>query len=242
VTPEPPAPAGLEPEDVPFETVYEDESVVVVNKPPGVVVHPGSGQASGTLAAGLLFRYPDVEGVGAPSRWGLVHRLDRDTSGVLLVARTKHAYESLTTQLSRREITRVYLALVHGTFHIPTGTVEAPIGRDPARPTRRAVVPGGKDAATHYEVLAEYPSHDVSFLEVRLETGRTHQIRVHMSAIEHPVVGDRTYSSKPARVTAPRVFLHAHRVSFRHPVTEDLVVVEAPLPGDLQDVLSGITE
>ena len=209
VTPEPAEALDLEPENVPFGVAYEDREVVVVDKPPGVVVHPGSGTTGGTLAAGLLYRYPDIAGVGTPGRWGLVHRLDRDTSGVLLVARTNAAFESLRSQLAARKIRRAYQALVHGVFGIPTGTIEAPIGRDPTRPTRRAVVSTGKDATTHYSVVEEFPEPDVSHLDVTLDTGRTHQIRVHMAAIDHPVVGDKQYGNRPSQVTTPRIFLHA---------------------------------
>ena len=196
-TPTPAPIADLQAEDVDFEVVFEDESVVVVDKPPGITVHPGSGRQHGTLAAGLLHRYPELEGVGDPGRWGLIHRLDRETSGVLIVARTTAAYEWLTDALAARHIDRHYLALAHNRFPVPTGTIDAPIGRDPSQPTRRAVVATGKPSVTHYEVLEELSGGDVSLLEVRLETGRTHQIRVHLAAIDHPVLGDRALLTGP---------------------------------------------
>lgn len=238
VTPKPDPHPSVQPEDIDFGVIYEDEALLVVDKPPGVVVHPGSANMTGTLVSGLLFRYPDIEGVGAPGRWGLVHRLDRDTSGAMIVARTQDSFDSLSAQISRREVSRVYRALVQGILGIPTGTIEAPIGRDPGYPTRRAVIAGGKDARTHYELIEDFPEADVSLLEVRLDTGRTHQIRVHMTSIGHPIVGDRTYGAKPSRVRTDRPFLHAYRLTFRHPGTGATVEAESPLPSDLQNVLT----
>lgn len=231
----------LAPEPVDFEVVHEDESVIVVDKPAGVVVHPGSGRTSGTLAAGLLERYPELEGVGAADRWGLIHRLDKDTSGAIVVARTSEAFDDLTAELRRREVERVYVALVEGRMSAPTGTVDAPIGRDTSRPTRRAVVPGGKHARTHYEVVRYYEESDVSLLEVRLETGRTHQIRVHLAAIDHPVAGDATYGATRRDLAVPRTFLHASKVTFTHPTTGERMDVEAPLPPDLLTVLDRLS-
>jgi 23S rRNA pseudouridine1911/1915/1917 synthase len=241
---ESPAPAAiveLQPEQVDFDVIHEDAFLIVVDKPPGMVVHPGAGRTEGTLAAGLLHRFPDLEGVGAPGRWGLVHRLDRDTSGVLLVGRTQQAFEKLSSDLAKRHIARIYTAMVHGIFATQTGTIDAPIGRDPARPTRRAVIPGGKPAVTHYEVLREYPELDVTLLEVRLESGRTHQIRVHMTAIDHPVLGDRMYSAMNKAVRSPRVFLHARRVDLRHPATGEAVSYQAALPIDLTHFLETLS-
>jgi 23S rRNA pseudouridine1911/1915/1917 synthase len=239
--PAPESVVSLEPERIDFEVIHEDPALIVVDKPAGLVVHPGAGRQGGTLAAGLLERFPDLDGVGTPGRWGIVHRLDRDTSGVLLVARTREAYEVLSTDLARRRIGRTYAALVHGMFATQTGTIDAPVGRDPFRPTRRAVLAGGKAAVTHYEVIDEYPGAGVTLLDVRLETGRTHQIRVHMAAIGHPVMGDRTYSTLNAPVATPRVFLHARRVDLRHPASGEPVFYEAPLPEDLCGVLDALT-
>lgn len=237
ISPRPAVGWELVPEPVPFTILHEDDSVLVVDKPAGVVAHPGSGKRHGTLAAGLLHRFPELRGVGQADRWGLVHRLDKDTSGALVVARTPDAYESLTSMLRHREIRRGYVALADGMFSAPTGTIEAPIGRDPSRPTRRAVVPDGKPATTHYEVTQQYDEFDCTLLAVRLETGRTHQIRVHLAAIDHSVIGDRVYGTRNTRVKSPRVFLHAARVGFLHPVSGTEIVVEAPLPQDLESVL-----
>ncbi len=231
----------LEAEEVAFELLHEDEDVIVVDKPAGVVVHPGSGQTSGTLAGGLLFRFPELEGVGAEDRWGLVHRLDKDTSGAVLVARNQPAHQTLTSDLRLRRVDRTYTALVEGRLGAPTGTVDAPVGRDPAQPTRRAVIHGGKPAQTHYEVVRYFEDSDVSLLEVTLETGRTHQIRVHLAAIDHPVVGDRVYGALRNDIGAPRTFLHASRLRFTHPRTGERMEVEAPLPSDLLAVLERLS-
>jgi 23S rRNA pseudouridine1911/1915/1917 synthase len=241
-SPRPLGVAVLTPEAVDFEVLHEDQHLIVVDKPPGMVVHPGAGTTGGTLVAGLLHRYPDLQGVGDPGRWGLVHRLDRDTSGVLLVGRTQRSFERLRADLAERRIGRVYTAMVSGIFATQTGTIDAPIGRDPARPTRRAVIPGGKPAITHYEVVTEFPMADLTLVEVRLETGRTHQIRVHMTAIGHPVLADRLYATSNTRVKSPRIFLHARRVELRHPETDEAVAYEAPLPGDLVQVLEELAQ
>ena len=230
---------ALEPERVDFDVLYEDGDVIVVCKPADLVVHPGSGQRKGTLAAGLLHRYPEIRGVGAENRWGLVHRLDKDTSGALIVARTGDAYEGLSSQIRRRKVERSYLGLIDGVPGSPTGTIDAPIGRDPDQPTRRAVIRGGKAARTHFSIREEFPSRNCALLELRLETGRTHQIRVHLAAIGHPIIGDRTYG-KTTAVSSPRSFLHAWAVEFAHPDDGRLVRVECPLPDDLQEVLDGL--
>lgn len=233
--------APLAPEAVLFDVLYEDDHLVVVDKPAGIVVHPGSGRTGGTLAAGLLHRYPELEGVGADDRWGLVHRLDKDTSGAILVGRTREAFEALTADLRRRQIARTYLALVEGEMGAATGTIEAPIGRDPTQPTRRAVTHGGKHARTHYEVVEYFASSGASLLSVRLETGRTHQIRVHLAAIGHPVAGDRVYGATRKDLGSPRTFLHASSLEFTHPESGETMTVEAPLPDDLATVLDDLS-
>jgi 23S rRNA pseudouridine1911/1915/1917 synthase len=237
----PEAALDLEPEEVDFGVLHEDDQLIVVDKPAGVVVHPGSGRTRGTLAAGLINRYPELVGVGAAERWGLIHRLDKDTSGCILVARTAEAFEKLTNELRRREIGRTYMALVEGRMGAPTGTIDAPIGRDPARPTRRAVTHTGKHARTHYEVIEEFDEADASLLEVTLETGRTHQIRVHLAAIDHPVVGDAGYGATRKDLRVPRTFLHASRVTFTHPGTGERLEIEAPLPRDLVSFMQALS-
>lgn len=233
------APVGLLAEPVVFDVLYEDDDVVVVDKPAGVTVHPGAGRSAGTLAAGLLHRYPEIEGVGEAGRWGLVHRLDRETSGALVVARTSTAHAALSDALRRREVSRRYLALVQGTFSLPRGTVEAPIGRDPNRPRRRALVPTGRHAVTHYRMTEQWDPPSVALLEVTLETGRTHQIRVHLAGIGHPVLGDRLYGGRDP-IPVPRLFLHAAELSFDHPRTGRRITVDAPVPSDLASVLDSL--
>ncbi len=230
---------SLHAEAVEFDVLFEDGDVVVVDKPAGVVVHPGSGRKTGTLAAGLLHRYPEIRGVGALQRWGLVHRLDRDTSGALLVARTQPSYDSLSAQIRKRSVRRIYKALVDGVPGAPTGTIEAPLGRDPEYPMRRAVIPGGKHARTHFEVDETFEPSSCSLLSLRLETGRTHQIRVHLAAIGHPVVGDKVYGKK-SNVDSPRIFLHASELEFVHPTDGRQLRVESPLPADLAGILENL--
>lgn len=230
---EPPQVLAAEP--VPFAVMYEDRDLLVVDKPAGVVVHPGAGQTSGTLVAGLLARYPELAGVGQEGRWGLVHRLDKDTSGLLIVARTEAAYERLVTELRERKVRRRYLALARGAMDMPTGTIDAPIGRDPVHPTKKTVAADGRPARTHYRLLRTVS--DYSLLEVTLETGRTHQIRVHLAAIGHPVMGDRTYSRKPESIPVRRMFLHAAFLEFEHPVTGAAMALESPLPAELAGIL-----
>lgn len=229
--------------DVPFAVVYEDDDVLVVDKPPGIVVHPDAAHRSGTLVSGILASYPEIAelpalGCGERDRPGIVHRLDKDTSGLLLVARTPAAYRSLTAQLAGRTVGRTYLALACGALESEAGVVDAPIGRSLRDPTRMAVAAGGRGARTHYTVLARFTRPlEASELELRLETGRTHQIRVHLAAIGHPVVGDTRYGGDRRRSGSGRPFLHATRIRFLHPVTNEEIEVSSPLPADLVAVL-----
>jgi 23S rRNA pseudouridine1911/1915/1917 synthase len=232
--PPPPVP-GLQAERVPFAVRYEDDHLAVVDKPPGVVVHPGAGRRTGTLASGIMERWPQVRGVGAEGRWGIVHRLDRDTSGLLVVALDVGAYEGLRQMIADRAVFRGYLALVHGRPPADTGTIEAPIGRDPARRTRMRVDAAGRPARTHYRVARSWEG--LTLLEVTLDTGRTHQIRVHLGSVGLPVAGDRVYGRGAG---SPRVFLHAARLAFHHPITQVRIEVESPLPADLAQVIDGL--
>jgi 23S rRNA pseudouridine1911/1915/1917 synthase len=233
--PPPPDPA-LAAEDVPFTVRYEDEHLAVVDKPAGIVMHPGAGHRRGTLAGGILHRWPGVRGVGAEDRWGIVHRLDRDTSGLLAVALGQEAYEGLREAIRRHAVERTYQALVAGSPAMPAGTVDAPIGRDPGRPTRMRIDPEGRPARTHYRVVTQYQG--ATLLAVTLETGRTHQIRVHLASIDLPVIGDAVYGIASG---APRVFLHAASLAFDHPVTGERVEGESPLPEDLVRVLEELS-
>jgi 23S rRNA pseudouridine1911/1915/1917 synthase len=228
-----PAPASLvdEPEDIALEIIHEDAALLVVNKPAGLVVHPGSGNWSGTLLNALLRHLPDLARL---PRAGIVHRLDKDTSGLLVVAKTLAAQTDLVRQLQARSITREYLALVHGRI-TRNGKVEAPIGRHPVSRTRMAVVARGRHAVTHYEVLERYS--DATLLRCRLETGRTHQIRVHLSSIGHPLVGDPAYGRRRAALAFPRQALHAERLALRHPETQRVMSWRVSPPADLRRLI-----
>jgi 23S rRNA pseudouridine1911/1915/1917 synthase len=217
--------------------VHVDDDVIVVDKPAGLVVHPGAGRATGTLVQALLGRFPDMAGTGSPERPGVVHRLDKGTSGLLMVARTPAAYESLVDQLGARTVERRYLALAWGGIETDAGVVDAPVGRRSTDRTRMAVVAGGRPARTHYRVLARYTDPvEATLVECRLETGRTHQVRVHLAAIGHPVVGDARYGGARQTARVGRPFLHASRLAFDHPRTGERCRFESPLPLDLEAV------
>lgn len=222
--------------DVVFEVVHEDDEVIVVDKPAHLVVHPGSGVTGKTLVNGLLDRYPELAGIGQVDRPGIVHRLDRGTSGLLMVARTARAYDDLVAQLAARTVSRRYLTVVEGLVESDEGLIDAPLGRSPRRVTRRAVVADGRPARTRYRVNRRFPGPQRTFLECRLETGRTHQIRAHLSAIGHPVLADTQYDAAPV-AGLDRPFLHAVSLSFLHPVTGRSIEHHAELPADLQAVL-----
>ncbi len=232
---EPPAPqpSGLEPQAMDLVVPYEDEHLLVVDKPAGIVVHPAPGHARGTLVHGLLAY--DVEGGEEPERPGIVHRLDRDTSGLLVVARSAEAHRRLQKLVQRRELAREYLALVVGRPRSRRGTIDAPVGRDRRDPLRHSLdTDTPREAITHFEVERLLPRH--ALLRVTLETGRTHQIRVHLAAIDLPVAGDPLYG-RPGELRLTRQFLHAARLAFEHPFTGELVDVSSPLPPDLDDCL-----
>jgi 23S rRNA pseudouridine1911/1915/1917 synthase len=234
-----PAVVGLPVADpsVDVEVRHEDDHVLVVAKPAGLVVHPGAGHPDGTLVNGVLARYPGIAGVGDPARPGIVHRLDRDTSGLLVIARTTEAYEGLVAMLAAHDVERRYDALVWGVPDAPRGVIDAPIGRSVRRPTRMSVREGGRVARTAYEVVESFRDPQVARLECRLETGRTHQIRVHLQAIGHPVVGDPGYGGQRRTIDLGRPFLHAGGLAFAHPVTGSPVTVEEPLPPELAALL-----
>lgn len=228
---------AAEPGSVAFKVCSEDADFLIVDKPVGVVTHPGAGQAEGTLVNGLLARYPELAllpdlGCGTAERPGIVHRLDKETSGLLAVARSETGFRSLSAQLADRSLGRTYRALVSGLVGPEQGIVDAPIGRSGREPTRMAVTSGGRAARTRYVVLQRYSGPvPASELEVRLETGRTHQIRVHLAAIGHPVLGDSRYGRQGA-ARASRLMLHAERLSLMHPRTGDPMVFESSLPDD----------
>jgi 23S rRNA pseudouridine1911/1915/1917 synthase len=225
----PPGARMPEAEPIPLDVRYEDADIIVLNKPAGLVVHPGAGHADGTLVNGLLARFPDLANVGDPARPGIVHRLDRDTSGLMVVARSPEAYESLVQSLGERVVERRYAALVWGHFDAKRGMVDAPIGRSMRRRTRMAVREGGREARTGYDVEAEWTDPELSLLECKLETGRTHQIRVHLAAIGHAVLGDSVYGGYRDSLPLDRPFLHAMSLAFVHPVSGEELAFREPL-------------
>ena len=237
-----PQPAVPQPDpNVEFTVVHVDDDVIVVDKPAGLVVHPGAGNPDGTLVNGLLARFPDLAQVGQPGRPGIVHRLDVGTSGLLVVARTELAYDLLVSSLSARDVGRTYRTLVWGHPVNTHGVIDAPIGRDHRDPMRMAVVVDGKPARTHYRTLLMYRDVvEVAELECRLETGRTHQIRVHLAAIGHPVVGDGTYGGNRPGLEPPRPVLHAAMLTFKHPATGVEMSFESPMPVDLSTVIQSL--
>ena len=236
----PPATALQRPvaRNIPLSVAYEDEQLLVIDKPPGLPVHPGPGHADDTLVNALLARCPDIAAVGDPQRPGIVHRLDRDTSGLMIVARTPAAYEGLTKAIKARTVQRRYAALVSGRVKPAEGVVDAPVGRHPRDRTRQAVVQGGRRARTRYR--AERYLEGATLLSVWLDTGRMHQIRVHMGSIGHPVIGDPVYGGRrsPRAPGLNRQFLHSTDLAFDHPVTGRPVTVSSPLPPDLQAALA----
>jgi 23S rRNA pseudouridine1911/1915/1917 synthase len=244
-----PPPSEIAPEEIPLDVLYEDEEVVVVNKPAGLVVHPAAGVHTGTLANALAFHFKQLSERAGSLRPGIVHRLDRDTSGVIVVAKTGRAHENLSDQFRARTVFKSYVALVHGVTREEKGKVEEPLARDPRNRTRMAVVRGGRAALSLWRVRRHYERF--TLLDVQIKTGRTHQIRVHLAWIKHPVVGDDTYGggrdktiADPrlrARVAAlGRQFLHAERLGFHHPATGEWLSFTAPLPSELSDFLGAL--
>lgn len=241
----PKTPIAVGPEEIPLEIRYEDDDLAVVEKPAGMVVHPAPGHPSGTLVNALLHRLGDLSSIGAPFRPGIIHRLDRDTSGLLVVARTDEAHRELSDAIARRRVRREYLAAAWGKLPEEEGTIDLPIARDPRARKRMAVVEGGRHAVTHYRRLERWPSAE--YLGVRLETGRTHQVRVHLRALGHPVVGDLIYAPRWERGfvgagghwaeefarRCGRMFLHAARLVFRHPRSGERMDFTSPLPEPL---------
>ena len=230
-------PLHAEPEELPLEILYDDEDLIAVNKPAGMVVHSGAGRHSGTLVNALLHRFRTLSKVGGALRPGIVHRLDRLTSGVILVARTDLAHRHLAEQFANRRVEKVYIALVHGRMKTERGKVTTPISRDPVRRVRMtARLARGRSAITEYTVLKRFDQF--TLLEVRIGTGRTHQIRVHLASIGHPVAGDKLYGA-PASMLG-RYFLHARRITFASPARGERITVEAPLPAELQEYLDSL--
>ncbi len=234
--PEPEAESGPEPEAIPLDVLYENDDLAVIDKPAGMVVHPAYGHRSGTLVNAVLARWPSIAAWGEPERAGIVHRLDKETSGVIVVAKTPEVLEALRALFKERAVEKRYLALVEGTPDTPDGIIDAPIGRDPNQRKRMAVARDGREAVTEFHVIEQYD--EFSLMEVFPKTGRTHQIRVHLAFIGHPVVGDTVYGRRRQRIRMKRHFLHAAAISFPLPGSGEVVTVEAPLPVPLQDILN----
>jgi 23S rRNA pseudouridine1911/1915/1917 synthase len=229
------APLKATPEDLPLEVLYEDADVIAINKPAGMVVHTGAGRHSGTLVNAVLHRFGKLSSVGGALRPGIVHRLDRFTSGVILIARNDAAHRHLAEQFAARQVEKIYVALVHGNVKNDQGRITTPIARDPVRRMRMtARLAEGRQAITSYQVLKRFT--DLTLLEVKIGTGRTHQIRVHLASIKHPVVGDKLYGAPASDLG--RYFLHARQITFTSPTSGERITVAAPLPLDLTDYLA----
>lgn len=238
-TPEEPAPIDAVPQDIPLDVFYEDDDVIVVNKPSGLVVHPAPGHPDGTLVNALLYHCgASLSGVGGALRPGIVHRIDRDTSGLIIAAKNDYAHQFLSAQLADHTLARTYECIVVGNLREDRGTVDAPIARDSRDRKRMAVVPGGRRAVTHWTVLARYPGY--THVQCRLETGRTHQIRVHMAYLGHPILGDTVYGAKKPVPGLTGQCLHAVGLQFIHPRTKELVSLSCPLPGEFTAALRKI--
>jgi len=237
--PEPP-PTQLQAEAIPLVILYEDDDIIAVDKPAGMVVHPAAGHWGGTLVNAVLHHFPQLEGVGEKGRPGIVHRLDKDTSGIILVAKNARAHRYLQAQFKERTIHKTYLALVHGHLKSEQGIINAAIGRHPRQRKRMAILPAGKGrvAQTEYEALAYYDAN--TLVAAHPLTGRTHQIRVHFASLGHPLVGDVVYGRRDAYKLG-RHFLHAHRIRFRRPADDEGVELESPLPPDLQALLDKLS-
>ena len=246
-----PTASSFVPENIPIEVVYEDEALIVVNKPAGLVVHPAAGNESGTLANALAYHFKTLSRHAGVIRPGIVHRLDKGTSGLMVVAKTEAAHENLSDQFRARAVFKSYVALVHGLVSEKSGTIDQPIARDSRNRTRMAVVAGGRPALSIYRVKHRY--NQFTHIDVELKTGRTHQIRVHLAWLKHPVVGDEVYSGgrdktvKDPRIRAEirklqRQFLHAEKLGFRHPTTAAMMQFESPLPAELKELLELVAQ
>ena len=234
-----PAPVEAVPQDIPLDVVYEDADVIVVNKPSGMVVHPAPGHPDGTLVNALLYHcVGTLSGIGGALRPGIVHRIDRDTSGLIIAAKNDAAHQYLSAQLADHTLARTYECIVVGSLREDRGTVDAPIARHPADRKRMAVVAGGREAVTHWEVIARYPGY--THVRCRLETGRTHQIRVHMAYIGHPILGDTVYGAKKEVPGLTGQCLHAVGLRFLHPRTHEVVELSCPLPDEFTRMLQKI--
>lgn len=230
-----PTHVNIEPEDIPIDIIYEDSDVIVVNKPQGMVVHPAPGNYEGTLVNALLNHCSDLSGINGVARPGIVHRIDKDTSGILVVAKNDNAHNKLSEQFKEHSITRVYLALVEGIIKEDEGTIDAPLARHPKERIKIAIVPSGRRAVTHYKVIKRFKEH--TLVQCKLETGRTHQIRVHMCHIGHPLVGDPVYGYKKQKFNLEGQMLYAQKLGFIHPKTNEYIEFQCDIPSYFKNVL-----
>jgi len=230
---------NVEPENIPIDIVYEDSDVIVVNKPQGMVVHPAPGNYSGTLVNALLYHCTDLSGINGVLRPGIVHRIDKDTSGILVVAKNDMAHKKLAEQLKEHSMNRIYNALVEGVLKEDTGTIDKPLGKHPNQRIKMAVVKDGRRAVTHYKVLNRYKNN--TLIECKLETGRTHQIRVHMSSIGHPIVGDPVYGYSKQKFKLEGQMLHAKKLGFIHPATNKYMEFDSELPEYFKKIIEIIS-
>lgn len=232
---------AIAPENLPIDIIYQDDQVLVVNKPQGMVVHPAPGNYSGTLVNAIMYHIKNLSDIGGVIRPGIVHRIDKDTSGLLMIAKTNLAHQALSAQLKDHTVDRVYVALVHGGFTKDSGTVNAPLGRHPQNRLKMAITyQGGREAITHYQVLERLGPY--TLVECRLETGRTHQIRVHLASIGHPLIGDPLYGAKKEKQKSDGQFLHAKVLGFEHPVTGERMVFSAPIPDNFEKLLKRLRQ
>lgn len=230
----------LEAQDIPIEVIYEDNDIIVVNKPKGLVVHPANGNPDGTLVNAIMAICKDsLSGIGGEIRPGIVHRLDKDTSGLLIVAKNDKAHINMSEQIKNRQVNKTYIALVRGTITENEGTIDMPIGRSTKDRKKMAVTKNGKQAVTHFKVMERYTRNDNSYtlLEVKIDTGRTHQIRVHMTEIGHPLIGDIVYSNGKNEFGVVGQCLHAYKLEFKHPTTQKQMKLEAPIPQYFQEII-----
>ncbi len=234
---EPVKEVSIEAEDIPLDILYEDEDLIVVNKPKGMVVHPAPGHYSGTLVNALLYHCKDsLSGINGEIRPGIVHRIDMDTTGSLLVCKNDFAHNNIASQIKEHSVNRIYKGIVNGNFKESEGTIDAPIARSPKDRKKMAIVPGGREAVTHYKVIQQFKGY--SYCQFKLETGRTHQIRVHMASIGHSLLGDNLYGPLKCAYKLQGQCLHAQRLGFIHPKSGEYIEVDAPLPAYFEDLLA----